>query len=750
MKLSIRQKIFGIGLFLTLIPLLIIGLIFHFSTQQYLAETIRDNRETLTNNTSIAIRDKILNYKDSLETLAHNLTYLKSVEKKKEFIQKFQEEHSQNIKLLSFTDRSGQEIARTDRAVLKDKRKEPSFYKIKEGQKYYIEWLKWNPVIEIGSIIFSVPILKDGDFQGALTAEIFLFDIWQQTISGYASPIDNIYFFTENNKPMAEIVTTFKEFKLEKVKKIAKEFPVREKVSSKIIDTKIGSMLVTGKSIPTLQNGKLIVFSPLREVYKPILTLRNKIIVTGGIALVFLIIVTIFFSRLIVKPVKKLRRGADIIGKGNLEHKIEIKTGDEIEQLANDFNVMREELKNSRGKLEKNKEVLERTVKQRTKKLEKTKDKLAKTLEETQEAKKRAENEKNKTSAIISNLVDPIIIINPNNKISLFNPKAKEIFGFSKSDIGKKVDKSDYHSMENFKKVIDKDYQVIKGKDTEPKNLQEEELNIEYEGNTLTYKIITTKVHDNKKGSLGTMKIFSDLTRAKRINRLKTEFVSIAAHQLRTPLSAIKWVLKMVLEEDAGPLNEEQEDALKKGFESNERMIKLVNDMLNVSRIEEGRLEFNFAKINFKEVYETVTNNLKNKVKEKGIKFNIKKPTKMPSVYVDKERIRMVIQNLLDNAIKYTPNNGTVTLEIKKLKDKLKIRIKDNGVGIPQKDQQRLFTKFFRAENVKKMQTDGNGLGLFIANNIVKKHNSKIYFKSTEGRGTEFYFYLPLNKNKEN
>ncbi len=747
MKLSIRQKIFGIGLFLTLIPLLIIGLIFHFSTQHYLTKTIRDNRETLTNNTSIAIRDKILNYKDSLETLAHNLTYLKSVEKKKEFIQKFQEEHSQNIKLLSFTDRFGQEIARTDGAVLKDKRKKPSFYKIKEGQKYYIEWLKWNPVIEIGSIMFSVPILKDGDFQGTLTAEIFLFDVWQQTISSYASPIDNIYFLTEDNKPMAEIVTTFKEFQLEKVKKIAKEFPTREKISSKIIDTKIGSILATGKTIPTLQNGKLIVFSPLREIYKPILALRNEIIVTGSIALVFLIIVTIFFSRLIVKPIKKLRREADTIGKGNLEHKIEIKTGDEIEELANDFNLMREELKSSRGKLEKNKEVLEKNVEERTKKLEKTKDKLVKTLEKTQEAKKRADNEENKTSAIISNLVDPIIIINPNNKISLFNPKAKEIFGFSKSDIGKKVDKSDYYSMENFKKVIDKDYQVIKDKDMEPKNLQEEELNIEYEGNTLTYKIITTKVYDNKKRSIGTMKIFSDLTREKRINRLKTEFVSIAAHQLRTPLSAIKWVLKMVLEEDTGPLNEEQEDALKKGFKSNERMIKLVNDMLNVSRIEEGRLEFNFTKTNFKEVYETATNNLKNKIKEKSIKFDIKKPTKIPSVYIDKERIRMVIQNLLDNAIKYTPNNGTVTLEIKKIKDKLKIRVKDNGVGIPQKDQQTLFTKFFRAENVKKMETSGNGLGLFIANNIVKKHNSKIYFESTEGRGTEFYFYLPLNKN---
>lgn len=393
---------------------------------------------------------------------------------------------------------------------------------------------------------------------------------------------------------------------------------------------------------------------------------------------------------------------------------------------------------------------LEERVEQRTKELKKTKDKLAQTLEDTKEAKKRAEAEKNKTLAIISNLVDPIIILDPEGKITLFNPRAKEVFDFKKSHIGKKVDKSDHYSMENFKDIVNKDYQVIKGKNMEPKTPLEEEVTIEYEGDSLTYKIITTKVYDSKKKCIGTMKTFSDLTREKRINRLKTEFVSIAAHQLRTPLSAIKWVLKMVLEEDAGPINEEQEEALRKGFESNERMIKLVNDMLNVSRIEEGRLQYNITKTNFKEVYDTVLNNLKSKIEEKSIKLNIKKPTKMPSVYIDKEKIRLVMQNLMENAIKYTPDNGTITLEIKKQKEKIKVRVKDNGVGIPKKDQEKLFSKFFRAENVKKMETDGNGLGLFIANNIIKKHNGKIFFESEEGKGTEFYFYLPLNKKNKN
>ncbi|MCD4705729.1 PAS domain S-box protein [bacterium] len=394
-------------------------------------------------------------------------------------------------------------------------------------------------------------------------------------------------------------------------------------------------------------------------------------------------------------------------------------------------------------------EKLENKVKQRTKELEKTKNKLSKTLAETKEAKRKVEDEKNKTSAIISNLVDPIIIIDEHDRLSLFNPKAKEIFKFNNSHIGIKIKKDDHYSMENFSMIIKKELEVIKGKNMEPKNPKEEELIIDHLGEELTYKIITTKVYDYKDKYIGSMKTFSNLTREKRINRLKTEFVSIAAHQLRTPLSAIKWATKMILDGDTGLINQDQREILTKAFESNERMIKLVNDMLNVSRIEEGRLEYTFEKIDFKTVYETVVGNIDGKIKEKSIKFNIEKPKEMPSVYMDKEKIRLVMQNLLENAVKYTPMNGSITLSIKKQRDNLKITVKDNGVGIPKEGQKKLFTKFFRAENVLKMQTDGTGLGLFIANNIIKKHNGKINFKSEEGRGTEFYFYLPINNKQE-
>lgn len=387
---------------------------------------------------------------------------------------------------------------------------------------------------------------------------------------------------------------------------------------------------------------------------------------------------------------------------------------------------------------------LEEKVKKRTQELKKTKDRLKETLKETKEAKNREKKEKDKTLAIISNLVDPIIILDKNGKLNLFNPETKKVFGLKKSQIGEKVNKKDNYSMENFKELASKDFKVTPAEELDSKN--EEEVEIEHEGEKITYKVITTKIYDNNKKNIGTMKVFSDLTREKRISRMKTEFVSIAAHQLRTPLSAIKWAIKMILDGDAGEVSEDQRDLLKKGFESNERMIKLVNDMLNVTRIEEGRLQYNFKKEDFEEVYKTVMNNMDNKIKKKNIKFDINKPQKLPRVYLDKDKIRLVLQNLLENAVKYTPENGKVTLTIKAGKKYLTVKVKDNGVGIPKEEQEKLFSKFFRAKNVKKMETDGTGLGLFIAKNIIKKHQGEIKCDSEEGKGTEFSFYIPINK----
>jgi signal transduction histidine kinase len=237
--------------------------------------------------------------------------------------------------------------------------------------------------------------------------------------------------------------------------------------------------------------------------------------------------------------------------------------------------------------------------------------------------------------------------------------------------------------------------------------------------------------------------------RLKEVDQMKTEFISVASHQMRTPLSATKWVLRMILDGDLGSLNAQQHEMLNKGYQTNERMILLINDLLNVSRIEEGRFQYRFVHMSLEEVMESVIQEMAETINKKEVKFDYHKPkTNMPKVNIDPQKIRLVLQNLIDNALKYTAPGGKITVEINQDTSRLICSITDNGVGIPHDQQKRIFSKFFRADNVIRMQTDGSGLGLFIVRNIIEKHQGSIWFDSTEGRGTTFYFALPIESKQ--
>jgi len=380
--------------------------------------------------------------------------------------------------------------------------------------------------------------------------------------------------------------------------------------------------------------------------------------------------------------------------------------------------------------------------------LENSEKSMMRAFSDLQAERKRTTEEQNKIASIISNFVDPIIVMDKEGKINLLNPSAREIFGFIEDDLGKTVDSSNNYSMENFKKIIKQDFSVKNHKDLKTDDINVEEVVVKLSNQELTFKVTTEQVIDNRDNYLGTMKIFYNLTREKMIDNLKSEFISIAAHQLRTPLSAIKWVIKMILDGDVGKLNEEQQGLLFKGYQSNERIINLVNDMLNVSRIEEGRFGYNFENTSFLDLVDSQVSILEPLFKRKNISFVINKPKKVPSVYIDGEKMRLAIQNLLENAVKYTPEFGKIELTVVVSDNFLKVKLKDNGVGIPKDCQDKLFSKFFRADNVIRLQTEGSGLGLFIVKNIIKKHGGEITFKSEEGMGTEFVFTIPLNKTR--
>lgn len=243
-----------------------------------------------------------------------------------------------------------------------------------------------------------------------------------------------------------------------------------------------------------------------------------------------------------------------------------------------------------------------------------------------------------------------------------------------------------------------------------------------------------------------TRKLKENKERDELINQMKSDFVSIAAHQLRTPLTGIKWVMEALLNGDAGELSSNQKEILKKGYESNERVIKLSSDLLNVARIGDGQEGFTFKIYNFEEILNDVIDSLKDLKTSKNIVLNVSKPDSSIPVKIDKDKIELALFNVLDNALKYTPNNGVIDINIKQEKKKnLKISIKDNGIGIPIKEQGRLYSKFFRGSNVVRMQAEGTGLGLFIVKNIIERHKGKMEITSKEGAGTEVLISLPIN-----
>ena len=246
---------------------------------------------------------------------------------------------------------------------------------------------------------------------------------------------------------------------------------------------------------------------------------------------------------------------------------------------------------------------------------------------------------------------------------------------------------------------------------------------------------------------MGNLVILHDITREKIVERMKTEFVSLTAHQLRTPLSAIKWTLRILLDGDLGALSVEQRDFLEKTYQSNERMISLINDLLNVTRIEEGRYLYKMTLVNLEEIIQFVVNSYKEEIKRRKIKFEFIKPKeKLPQVLIDVEKMRLAVQNLIDNAVRYTHAGGEITISLNRGRREIEFSIKNTGIGIPKDQKDRIFTKFFRAANVMRMETEGSGLGLFIAKNIIESHSGKIWFESEEGKGATFHFALPVKE----
>lgn len=431
----------------------------------------------------------------------------------------------------------------------------------------------------------------------------------------------------------------------------------------------------------------------------------------SALAIVLGITVMTLLARNISKLIKKFIQAARAISKGNFDYRLKLTTKDETGDLALAINKMAEDLKQFRP--------------------------TSKQLDDIYTARSEATQERSKALAIIKSFPEGLLFFNEQDALVSVNPKAEEFFEMKfKELIGKNFKALevlpwlkplvDILSKENSKNRIDL---VLK--------------------NGLALEVSTINVVKGKEEA-GTLVVLRNITREKVVERLKTEFVSIAAHQLRTPISAIKWILRMIMDEDMGPLTSTQRDHLEKAYSNNERMIKLVNDLLNITRIEEGRFLYKAKRENIINVIEKAILPLRDLANKNGISFRFSKPRgKTPNLSIDKERIALVVQNLVENAIHYTKEGRVeVVARFSKSKNEFLFSVSDTGIGIPKDQQPRVFSRFFRGSNAIKTKTEGTGLGLFIAKNIVEAHGGRIWFECQKHKCTTFYFSLPLKLDK--
>jgi signal transduction histidine kinase len=243
-----------------------------------------------------------------------------------------------------------------------------------------------------------------------------------------------------------------------------------------------------------------------------------------------------------------------------------------------------------------------------------------------------------------------------------------------------------------------------------------------------------------------TRKLRSTNEKLEAMDQTKDEFISMASHQLRTPLTSVKGYVSMVLEGDAGEINDMQRKLLEQAFASSQRMVYLIADLLNLSRLRTGKFIIEAVPTNLSDVIESEVEQLKETARSRSLKLAYTKPKSFPTLMLDETKVRQVIMNFVDNAIYYTPAGGKIEIKLTETKETVEFTVHDNGIGVPKSEQHHLFNKFYRARNAQKARPDGTGLGLFMAKKVIVAQGGAIIFRSTEGKGSAFGFTFSKKK----
>jgi PAS domain S-box-containing protein len=349
----------------------------------------------------------------------------------------------------------------------------------------------------------------------------------------------------------------------------------------------------------------------------------------------------------------------------------------------------------------------------------------------------------------IINVIDVgIILYNKNFEIIYFNQSAEKIFNIKKEEVlGRQIKVQDAQS-EKFQRLVQVIFPslaplvVLKSKENEEPNI----LDISFSDPDLFLRVLSAKLKDENGNVSGFIKIIHDRTIEINVLKSKSEFITIASHQLRTPINEVRWALEAIISNPNLDLNLKQ--LLEESLKSVKRLENLIENLLNISKIEEGKFGYKFEEIEYLNFIKGVLAEFLPQIKKFNLELYLNPPEEnLPLLYIDPQKIYMVLSNLIDNAVKYNVQNGRIIVSVKKSNDGqfVETSVEDTGVGINPEDIQNLFSKFYRSSGSAKLNTEGSGLGLYVAKKIIQSHGGKIWAESELGRGTKITFSLPIN-----
>ena len=464
-------------------------------------------------------------------------------------------------------------------------------------------------------------------------------------------------------------------------------------------------------------NWRVLVSIPTSLAFKGVTEFTKGVLWFTLISCLVVIAIALVVSQRIVRPIRQVTGAARAIGRGEFDQEIPVTGSNEVGILAEEFNSMRWNLKSAVEKL-------------------------------TEEEKK--------MTAIVNSIAEGLILVDSDSRVLHINPAAERLLDLSPDSIDKDI--TEIIQNEELIHIFEEDQrQILQHKPTDQIPSKNEGINLISEvtlaryNEKLVLRIIASPFLNENGLILGTVYLFDDITREKEIDQMKSDFISLVSHELRTPLTSIIGFVSFILDGKAGTINDRQRNSLARVQRQSKRLAALINDLLDISRIESGRIQMDQASISLLEIVTQRIEEIRPQADEKSIQLALTAPESVPNIFGDEARMGQVFTNLIGNAIKFTPNNGEVSVKVEADGNLLHVEVIDTGPGIPPEERQKIFDKFYQLSDISTRQQGGSGLGLSISKSIVEAHGGKLWIDDgNQGKGSNFQFVLPLVREDDN